>query len=212
VYGQEEMEIYNDDSKLYINFNYGTTVSWLTRIINQNDRSNFVFRDFLPGMYLNMKLQNIPYVSPQLRFAFYYPLISTFNHVPQKANTPLHFALDFFTAACFEKDFKNLSINAGPGLHILYLRSDRWNYLNLGIAATVGIEYVLNSNVILLVDLIASLDNGNLGGNRLMEPFNTVFQYQASVGIRYIRNKNNNKNNNNPPMVNPEDNFPILIR
>jgi hypothetical protein len=202
VFGQEETEYIYNRNKPFLTYSYGTTFSWLTRIIEQNERSNFVLRNFLPGLYFTMELQNIPLVTPEVRLAFYYPLISTFNHVHQKSNTPLHFAIDLFAGACFEIEWGKFSFNAGPGLHMFYLRSDRWNYLNFGIAATAGIEFAINSNISLLFDVLASLDNGNLGGNRVMEPFDTVFQYQTGIGVRYVRNKRTS-------VVNLETDFPL---
>jgi len=185
---------------LYPTFSYGTTTSWLTRIINQTGRSNFVLRDFLPGLYFCAEMRDMPYIIiPSVRLAAYYPLISTFNHVPQKPNTPLHFAVDFFAGARFETGWNFISVNVGPGLHMLFLSSDRWNYFNLGLAAVAGIELALNSKWSLLLDGFASIDNGNLGGNKQMEPFDTVWQYQLAIGVRYNKVKQNN-----PALFQPE--------
>jgi len=82
-------------------------------------------------------------------------------------------------------------INAGPALHMFFLNADRWNYFNLGAAAVVGIEAPLASRWTLLVDGYASIDNGNLGTNRQMEPFDIVWQYQVDIGFRYSKKKRN---------------------
>jgi hypothetical protein len=178
--------------KMFFTFSQGVAASWLTRIINQSERSNFVFRDFLPGLYSGVELRNMKYIIPMMRLAVYYPLTSTFNLMPQKPKTPLHFAGDLIAGFRFEPfNLKYLRINAGPGLHMLFLNSDRWNYFNLGAAAVAGIEFPLLPRWTLLVDGYASIDNGNLGANRQMEPFNIVWQYQINLGFRYTRKKEN---------------------
>jgi hypothetical protein len=173
---------------IFPTYNYGTTVSWLNRIIRQTGRSNFVFRDFLPGLFFDVELGNIKLITPMFRLAAYYPLVSTFNQMPQDPNTPLHYSADVLTGAKFKLlNTSCLRVNAGPALHLLFLNSDRWNYFDLGIAAVAGIELPLASRWTLLVNGNASLDNGNLGGNRLMEPFDIVYQYQFDIGVRYSK-------------------------
>lgn len=175
-------------SKMFITFSQGATASWLTRIIKQTERSNFVFGDFLPGLYLNLELHNVEYVIPMLRLAAYYPLNSSFNRMPQDPKTPLHYSADLFTGLKFKLlNAKYLRLNAGPALHLFFLNSDRWNYFDLGIAAVLGVELPLSSRWTLLADGYASLDNGNLGGNRSMEPFDIVYQYQVDLGFRYSK-------------------------
>jgi len=175
-------------SKIFFTFNEGATAAWLTRIINQTSRSNFVFRDFLPGLYFGAELRNIKYIVPMARLAAYYPLTSTFNMMPQKPVTPLHYAADMLIGARFEPfNTKYVRINAGPALHLFFLNADRWNYFNLGAAAVVGVEVPLLQHWTFLVDGCASIDNGNLGTNRQMEPFDIVWQYQVNVGVRYSK-------------------------
>ena len=168
---------------------YGGSAAWLTRIIKQDGRSNFVFRDFLPGLYLDAELRNIPFVTPVARLAVYYPLVSTFNYVPQKPNTPLHFAADFLAGVLLEKDWKWIKVNGGPALHMLFMGSDRWNYCNIGFALGIGADIALGGEWSLLFDGFASIDNGNLGSNKQMEPYDITYQYQAGIGVRYIRTK-----------------------
>ena len=177
---------------VFFTFNQGAAASWLTRVITQRERSNFVFRDFLPGLYFGAELRNIPYIIPMTRIAVYYPLASTFNLMPQKPVTPLHFAADTLIGARFEPfNMKYARINAGPALHLFFLNADRWNYFNLGAAAVAGVELPLVSRWTLLVDGYASIDNGNLGSNRRMEPFDVVWQYQVNIGFRYSKKKGN---------------------
>jgi hypothetical protein len=112
--------------------------------------------------------------------------------MPQKPVTPLHFAVDMAIGARFEPfNMKYVRINAGPALHMFFLNADRWNYFNLGAAAVLGIELPLVSRWTLLIDGYASIDNGNLGTNRQMEPFDIVWQYQINLGFRYSKKKEN---------------------
>jgi len=187
----ETDESYPQSRKPFPQFTQGITAAWLTRIANQTGRSNFVFRDFLPGLYFDVQLHNLKYITPEVRVVVYYPLISTFNLMPQEPKTPLHLGVDFFTGIRFEMELNRFfHVNAGPGLHLLFLNADRWNYLNMGAAVCAGIEFLLNSQWSLLLDGFASLDNGNLGANRSMEPFDIAYQYQIDFGFRYSKKKN----------------------
>jgi hypothetical protein len=176
----------------FIVFHEGLSASWLTRITKQTGRSNFVFQDFLPGVYFGMALVNVKYVTPTIRLTAYYPLTSTFNKIPQPPKTPLHFGADFFGGPAFQIDkLKYIRFNLTPGLHLMFLNSDRWNYFNLGAAGLVGFELPVTRGWTVLINGIASLDNGNLGANRLMEPFDIVYQFQVDFGVRYSKKLSN---------------------
>jgi len=177
-------------NKLFPLFSQGLSAAWLTRIINQTDRSNFVFRDFLPGLYFEVEIHILKYLTPALRAAVYYPLVSSFNLMPQKPKNPLHVGADFFAGLLFEKEiFQFMIVNGGLGLHLLFLNSDRWNYLGMGAAVFAGLEFLLNSRWSLLVEGFASLDNGNMGENRIMEPIDIAYQYQVDLGFRYSKKR-----------------------
>jgi hypothetical protein len=179
-------------SKPFVVFNGGVTASWLTRIIKQSGRSNFVFEDFLPGLYFGMELMNLkslwpkfPLV-PQLRLAAYYPWKSTFNDIPQPSKTPLHIAADAILGAGIKWDMlKYVRFSLTPGIHFFFLNSERWNYFNLGGVGILGIELPVTPGWTVLLNGMASFDNGNLGKNREIEPFDIVDQYQVDVGFRY---------------------------
>lgn len=176
----------------FIVYHEGLSASWLTRIIKQTGRSNFVYQDFLPGFYFGMALTNVKHLTPTIRLTAYYPLKSTFNKIPQPSKTPLHFGVDFFGGAAFQFDqLKYVRFNLSPGLHLFYLNSERWNYFNLGLAGLAGLELPLTRGWTILINGIASLDNGNLGGNWRMEPFDIVYQYQVDIGVRYSRKLSN---------------------
>jgi hypothetical protein len=172
----------------FVIFNEGLTAAWLTRIIKQTGRSNFVFKDFMPGLYFGMELTNIKLVTPTIRLAAYYPLTATFNRIPQPPKSPLHIAADFFAGPGFGLNMLNyVRFNLVPGLHLFYQHSDRWTYFNIGFAGLAGFELPLSRGWTILVNGMASIDNGNLGGNKQMEPFDIVYQYQVDLGVRYSR-------------------------
>jgi hypothetical protein len=180
------------DGKIFVTFNWGATASWLTRIINQTERSNFVFNDFLAGLYFEADMHNVKHVTPLVRLTAYYPLTATFNEMPQKPNTPLHFGADMLAGIRFGLfDTQYARADVGLALHLFFLNADRWNYLDLGGAVLAGIELPLAKRWTLMIGGAASMDNGNLGGNRDMEPFDVVYQYQVSLGARYSKKKQN---------------------
>jgi len=202
--------------KPYVSFNYGPTATWLTRIIKQENRSNFVLRDFLPGMYFTTELHNILYNSkyhhfnPAVRLAVYYPLVSSFNYMPQKLKNPLNLGLDLFAGARYVYEWKFLSFSAGLGLHMFFMTSDRWYYVNLGAAVVAGVELAFSPGWSLLIDGFFSYDNANLGTNRLMEPFNNAYQYQTAIGVRYSKKKRNTSALFMPKKNDDEDNSLIF--
>jgi len=196
VFEEPDFDIYDDtkpkdvktSNRPFIVFNEGAAASWLTRIVKQTDRSNFVFSDFLVGLYLRMDMENIKIVTPLLRLAVYYPLNSTFNDFPQLPKIPLHYSADLNTGVKFDIfDFKYFRLDLGVAIHLFFLNAERWNYLDLGAAAFLGMELPLTRRWTFLCGGFASLDNGNLGGNSLMEPFDIVYQYQIEIGVRYSK-------------------------
>jgi len=180
-------------SGYYLLLSEGVTCSWMTRIIKQTGRSNFVFEDFLFGLYYRMDLHTPKIITPMLKIALLYPLSSTFNKFPQKPKTPLHYGADMNLGVNFKiLDFAYFRLNAGPAAHLFFLNSDRWNYLNLGAVAFVGMELPVSQRWTLLCNGFAALDYGNLGGNRNMEPFDIAYQYQVDIGVRYSKKHRNN--------------------
>ena len=177
--------------KLFVTISYGFSASWLTRIVTQTERSNFVFKDFFPGLYLGAELRNIQHITPMIRLTAYYPAVSTFNGMIQKPNTPVHFGADLFTGLRFDYEKAFFRLHAGPALHLFFLNSDRWNYFDMGAAAVAGVELALSPGWTLLIDGTASFDNGNLGANRKMDPFDVVWQYQIGLGGRYSKKMRN---------------------
>ncbi|MDR2404212.1 MAG: hypothetical protein LBD78_09300 [Spirochaetaceae bacterium] len=174
--------------KPFLILNEGLTAAWITRIIKQPGRSNFVFRDFMPGLYFGMKTVDMQPLNSMIRFAAYYPAFFTFNNFPQYPVNVFRFALDMFGGINFELYmWRYIRFNLSPGFHLYFQNADRWNYFDVGVAGLAGMEFPLLKHWTLLVNGIVALDNGNLGANRNMEPFDIVYQYQLDLGFRYSK-------------------------
>ena len=113
-------------------FDYGVASSWVTRIIRQTERSNFVFQDSLVGIYVNMRSQNMEPLDSMIRIAFYYPYSYRFNGQVQPAVNMLNFGIDLFAAPIVNLSLWNyITFDLGTGLHCFYEQGDRWQYINL---------------------------------------------------------------------------------
>jgi hypothetical protein len=177
----------------FVVFNEGLTASWVTRIIRNETRSNFVLTDFMPGAYFGIKTVNMQPLNSIVRVALFYPLSFTFNEVPQVPKNVIRFAVDAFAGIDIELDMWDyVRINMAPGVHFLFQNADRWNFVNLGLGGLVGLELPIAKHWTILLNGMASIDYGNLGTNRTMEPFDIVYQYQIDVGVRFSK-RNPNK-------------------
>jgi hypothetical protein len=187
--------------KPFLVWNEGVSTTWVTRIIRQEDRSNFVFSDFMFGMYLGVQSVNMQPLNSVIRLTAYYPVTAKFNTFPQIPKSPLHYALDLFAGVDFELNmWQMVRFNLAPGLHVFFQNADRWNYVNVGIGGLAGLELPLTRGWTFMVNGIASLDDGNLGTNSTMEPYNFVYQYQLDLGVRYSK-----KNSNPKPYIKPRN-------
>ncbi|NLL99941.1 MAG: hypothetical protein GX220_00595 [Treponema sp.] len=172
----------------FIVFNEGITISNVTRIQKQNDRSNFVFDDFMIGAYLSFTTFNMKPIDSTVRIAIFYPLNSAFNSVLQEPKQVLRYAFDLFAGPIFKTDMWNyVRINFAPGLHFLYQMSDRFNYFNLGAGIQLGLELPLSKHWTILINGFASLDNGNFGSNNNIEPYDITYEFQLDLGFRYSK-------------------------
>lgn len=175
-------------NKPFVVFDYGVTSSWITRIVKQTGRSNFVFDDFLLGAYVNMKTENMAPLDSMVRLSVFYPVSYKFNRVPQPPVNMLNFAVDLFAAPVVNLSFWNyVTFDLGAGLHCLYQHGDRWHYVDLGLGTMARVNMPVARRWSVFVDGLFSLDYGNLGTNRRMEPYDVVWQYQLSVGFRYSK-------------------------
>ena len=175
-------------NKPFIVFNEGVTGAWVTRVITQSGRSNFVFRDFLGGAFLTLETKNMEPLDSMVRLSVYYPLSYSFNKHPQVSKNMFNFAFDLFAAPVFQLNMWNfVRFNLAPGLHFLYQMGDRWNYIDLGIGGMAGVEMPIARRWTLKINGYLSFDYGNFGTNRDMEPYDYVWQYQLDLGIRYSK-------------------------
>ncbi len=180
------------EEKPFIVFNEGAATTWVTRIQKQSGRSNFVFKDFFVGAYFAAETKNMKPVDSLVRLAVYYPLSYKFNEVPQAKKNMITFAFDLFAAPFIRLDmWEYVHFKIGAGLHFLYQMADRWNYANLGIGAFAAAELPVAKSWTAILNGYASLDYGNFGTNRHMEPYDIVWQYQLDVGVRYSRKAQN---------------------
>jgi hypothetical protein len=172
----------------------GLTGTFVTRIIKQTARSNFVFEDYMAGVFVNIKTVPLKPINFMARVGAYYPLLAYFNNFPQPSNNPLHFAADLTLGPVFEPVINNtIRFNLAPSLHLFFQNSDRWNYLHLGLAAVAGVELPITLRWIIYIDGLASLDYGSLGNNKTIEPLDIVYQYQFGIGFHVGPKVNRNK-------------------
>lgn len=178
--------------KPYVIFNEGVACGQITRIIKQEERSNFVWQDYLLGAYCGIQTKNMQPCNSIVRFAAYYPFYYTFNGMQQYQLQTVLYAFDLFAAPLFEADmWKYVRINFAPGIHFLYQLSDRYHYANLGLGAMLGLELPLAYHWTILLNGIASADYGNLGTNKRITPYDYCWEYQLELGVRYSRKSPN---------------------
>ena len=182
----------NISEKPFVVFDYGLSAAWVTRIQKQTGRSNFVFDYTMVGLYATMETVNIKPCDSILRFAAYYPLLNTFNDVPQIAKQPILYAFDLAYMPLFRADMWNyVKINFAPGLHVMYQLTDDWHYIQFGLIGLAGVELPLARRWTILANGLASFDYANLGSNRDMFPIDWAWSYQVSLGVRYSKKKEN---------------------
>ncbi len=178
--------------KPFIVFNEGFTSAWITRIQKQTGRSNFVLTDNLFGLYYGFTTRNMMPVNSTFRLSAFYPATQTFNKVPQIQKQVLRYAFDVSYGTIHQSDMWNyVRITFSPILHVFYQMNDRFHYVDFGIRGQVGVELPLTKGWTILTDGNISLDYGNLGSNKNMEPYDIVYQYQLSLGVRYSRKDKN---------------------
>ena len=120
------------EEKPFVVYNEGLATSWVTRVMKQSGRSNFVFSDFLAGAYFGITARNMEPMDLTVRLTAYYPLSSKFNGHPQVSSSPLHYALDLYVAPTLRLTMWNyVYINLSGGLHFFFQNSEKQSYRNL---------------------------------------------------------------------------------
>ena len=189
----------------YINvvFDEGLSLTQVTRIIKQTERTNFVFRDVMAGAYMDVKTIGFPGINPIFRIAAYTPLAMTFNYVPQKTLLT-NYALDSFLGFEFRHSMLDyLFIDITPGVHMLYQVTDRFSLITLGTELMLTCELPISYNWTILVSGAGSFDYGNFGSNKIIEPYDYTWQLTCDLGVRYTTKMPNKYNylNQNEQMI-----------
>ncbi|WP_407426999.1 hypothetical protein [Treponema sp.] len=173
--------------KPFLIYNFGAAFSQVTRIISQEkyNRSNFVWQDYLIGLYLEAVSKNVKPADSMLRIAAYYPFYYTFNGMEQPAKQAILYAFDAYWGPLFKTDMWHyFDINFSFGPHFLYQLSDEFHHVELGGAVLLGVELPVTRKWTVCLNGLASLDYGNLGSNREIFPYNYVYNYQIELGFR----------------------------
>jgi hypothetical protein len=176
------------EAKPYVMFNEGAAFSQVTRIVYQDDynRSNFVWQNYLAGVYCEMQTGNMKPVNSIYRVAAYYPFYHTFNGMEQPAKQPILYAFDVYAGPFFQGDmWKYVLINFSFGPHFFYELSDEYHHVEAGGAVMLGIELPVATYWTIINNGIFSVDYGNLGSNRSMQPYDMVWNYQVELGVRF---------------------------
>lgn len=181
-------------NKPFVIFNEGVSFSQVTRIVYQSDynRSNFVWQDYMAGLYCELQTVNMKPVNSIIRVAAYYPFLHTFNGMDQVAKQVILYAVDVYAGPLFQTDmWKYVRINFSFGPHFMYELSDEYHHMELGGASLLGLELPVAKRWNILLNGLLSVDYGNLGSNRIILPYDMVWNYQIELGMRYSKKNQN---------------------
>ena len=191
---EEEISFPTIVDKPFWIFNFCPTYSMVTRIIYQDDysRSNFVWQNHLIGLSIEALSVNVKPADSILRIGLYYPIYYSFNGMEQAAKQTILYAFDLFWGPRFQTDMWDyVYINFAFGPHFLYQLSDEYHHIELGGAVLLGLEWPISKRWTVVSNGLFSVDYGNLGSNRDIQPYNLVYNYQIELGFRYSRKKPN---------------------
>ncbi|MDE5898592.1 MAG: hypothetical protein K2H09_04940 [Treponemataceae bacterium] len=175
-------------AKPFLMFDEGFSFAQITRISKQEERSNFVWQDYLIGAHFDIMTENFKPVDLMLRVAAYYPFYHTFNGMRQYPKQVVLYAFDLFTGPVIQANMWNyVRLNLAAGLHYMYQLTDEYHLHYLGAGAVAGVELPIAWHWTILLDATAALDYPNFGTNRNIQPYNYAWQYQASLGVRYSK-------------------------
>src|SRR5574344_910142 len=181
-------------NKPFVIFNEGVSFFQVTRIVYQSDynRSNFVLQDYMAGVYCEVRTVNMEPVNSIIRVAAYYPFLHTFNGMDQVAKQVILYAVDVYAGPLFQTDmWKYVRINFSFGPHFMYELSDEYHHMDLGGASLLGLELPVAKRWNILLNGLLSVDYGNLGSNRIILPYDMVWNYQIELGMRYSKKNQN---------------------
>lgn len=176
-----------DRSKTFgVIFDYGFSAAQVNRIEILNDRSNFVREDYMVGTYGAARTVNLPLINYIAQGTIYYPLYHTFNGMEQSPKQTILYAGDIFLSPIYTFDyFRYIKFDAAVGLHFMYQLTDEYHMHYLGAGIRLGVKAPIFRQWDLVSDFMFTLDNANIGKNRLVQPFDVSYQYHVNVGFRY---------------------------
>ena len=191
----EENSEQKEEKKFYILFDEGFSYSKITRIVKQQEKSNYVFEDYLVGAFLTAHTEYFWPFNPLMRISAYVPFSTEFNNTEQ-ARKRFGWLVDGFLGVEFKGSIQGwVNSRFGPGLHFNYEYADRFDYMSVGVAGYINVELPVSYNWTVLLDGVGSYDFlGNLGTNKYVEYYDHVWQWQTGVGIRYSSKGHNVKN------------------
>ncbi|MCR4790654.1 MAG: hypothetical protein K5839_06205 [Treponemataceae bacterium] len=172
----------------------GFELSKVTRVILQEDRSNYVFEDQMLGIYCTVKTDGFAPINPLVKVTALMPMSLYFNDCKLKSST-FNFGLDGFLGFDFRTSFYDyVFLNFAPGFHAMYEKTDRYNLMNLGLGAYISAEMPIAYEWTIVLGGQFSYDWGNFGDNSLLETYDRVWQTGIDLGVRYSKKKPNNYN------------------
>lgn len=178
--------------KPFLMFNEGLSFAQVTRLSKQEERSNFVWQDYLIGAHFDVVTENFKPLDLMLRVSAFYPFYHTFNGMQQYSKQTILYAFDLFAGPVIQATMWNyVRLNLAAGLHYMYQLSDEYHLHYLGGAVIAGIELPVAWHWTVLLDGTFSLDYPNFGTNRRMQPYDYAWQYHLDFGIRYSKRARN---------------------
>ncbi|MDD7415943.1 MAG: hypothetical protein SPI86_04380 [Treponemataceae bacterium] len=175
----------SDEDKFTVAFDEGLGYSKVTRIVFQNEKTNYVFEDYMMGAFLSVRTEYFEPLNPLMRLSVYTPFSTEFNNVEQSRKR-FNWGIDYFAGMEFKASVKGyVNVHIAPGLHFLYEYTDRFSYIDLGIGGYINAELPVSYHWSIVLDGIGSFDFGNLGSNKLFEYYNIVWQWQTGIGFKY---------------------------
>lgn len=171
-----------------ITFNEGASYAQITRLEIIEDRSNFVYENFLVGAFVNAKTDNLWNIDFMIQLGAYYPYYQAYNGMRQFPKNMIAYAFDSYFGAVYSFDkLKYVLIDISLGMHYMYHLTDEYhlNYLGLGTLNTI--EFPLTKSWSIINNYFFSYDNANLGSNKNVQKFDASYQYHIDLGVRYTR-------------------------
>jgi len=188
----EEIEKVEVGNKPNIFFDEGIALACVNRLQEQEERSNFNWKDSLIGAYFTVHINDFFTFDVLSRTEVFYPFLHTFNGMEVFSKQTILYAFDELVGIDYKlKKFKYFTLNVVPGVHLMYQLTDEYHLFYFGGGLIIGAELPIAKNWTLLADGTFTCDYPNLGSNSLVQPFYFSWQWQTSLGVRYSKKKQN---------------------